>query len=247
VSDRYDPALGFVSRTGVGNMHLVNTYNLRSDTRWLRLTQLFIESDHTTDLDFKLLDHTIWVGSYFENKYGDNLNIWVNDAAETYDAPFAIRPGIVIPVGEHQWNAAQVQIGTARARPVDVYVRWRHGGFLTGHADDYQATVGWRPSSKLQLSVNGSLRDIRLPQGDFQVRLASAKVVYTFSPDVQVSLIGQYDNLSAQLGVNFRLKWIVQPGNEVFFIVNQGYDTSLDRFRPTQNDTSMKAAWTFRF
>ena len=47
--------------------------------------------------------------------------------------------------------------------------------------------------------------------------------------------------------MNFRLKWIVQPGNEVFFIVNQGYDTSFDRFRPTQNDTSMKAAWTFRF
>lgn len=247
VSDRFDPALGFVSRTGVSNMHLTHLYNFRSDTKWLRLTQLFVESDHTTDLDFKLLDQTVWVGTYFENKYGDFVNIWVNDASETYDAPFAIRPGIVIPTGKHSWNAAQFQMGTARSRPVDVYVRWRHGGFLTGDADDYQLTVGYRPSNKLQFNLNGSVRDIRLPQGDFQVRLASAKVVYTFSPDLQVSLLGQYDNLSEQLGVNFRLKWIVQPGNEVFFIIDQGYDTSLDRFRPTQNNTSMKAAWTFRF
>lgn len=247
VSDRFDPALGFVSRTGVGNMHQTHTYNFRSDDRWLRLTQLFVESDHTTDLDFKLLDHTIWVGTYFENKYGDFVNIWVNDAAETYDAAFPIRPGIVIPVGEHHWNAAQIQVGTSRSRPTDVFLRWRHGGFLTGDADDYQVTVGYRPTNRLQFNLNASLRDIRLPQGDFQVRLASARAVYTFSPDLQLSLLGQYDNLSDQLGVNFRVKWIVQPGNEVFFIINQGYDTSLDRFRPTQNETSMKAAWTFRF
>ena len=247
VSERYDPGLGFVSRTGVGNMHMVNTYNFRSDTRWLRLTQLFVESDAITDLDFKLLDHTAFVGTFFENKHGDFANFWVNDASETYTAPFAIRPGIVIPVGVHHWNAFQMQVGTSRSRPADVYLRWRHGGFLTGDSDDYQVNFAYRPSNRLQLSLSGNLRDIRLPQGSFQVRSGSARISYTFSPDLQLSLLGQYDNLSAQLGVNFRLKWIVQPGNEVFFIVNQGYDTSADRFRPTQNDTSMKAAWTFRF
>jgi hypothetical protein len=247
VSDGFDPALGFVSRTGVFNNHLVQTYNIRSDSRWLRLIQLYEEQDLTADLDLKLLDHTVWLGTYFENKYGDYANLWVDDAAETYDVPFEIRPGIVLPVGEHHWNAFQGEIGTTRARRVDASVRWRHGGFITGHADDYQVTVAYRPSSKLQLSANGFLRDIRLPQGNFQVRIGQAKVVYTFSPDLQVGLLGQYDNFSKSLGVNFRVKWIVQPGNEVFFIVNQGYDTSLDRFRPTQNDTSMKAAWTFRF
>ena len=87
-------------------------------------------------------------------------------------------------------------------------------------------------------------RTLILPSGS---RRGGRSVETTFSPDLQVSVLGQYDNLSAELGVNFRLKWIVQPGNEVFFIVNQGYDTSFDRFRPTENETSMKAAWTFRF
>ena len=86
-----------------------------------------------------------------------------------------------------------------------------------------------------------------MPQGNFDVRLGEAKAVYTFTPDLQFSLIGQYDNFSNELGVNFRVKWIVQPGNELFFIVNQGYDTSVDNFRPTQNDTSLKGSWTIRF
>ena len=119
--------------------------------------------------------------------------------------------------------------------------------FFTGRRDDYEVDLGWRPSNRLELAAEFRFTHISLPQGHFDVRVAAAKAVYTFSPDLQVSVLGQYDNLSAELGVNFRLKWIVQPGNEVFFIVNQGYDTSFDRFRPTENETSTKAAWTFRF
>jgi hypothetical protein len=43
------------------------------------------------------------------------------------------------------------------------------------------------------------------------------------------------------------VKWTVQPGDEIFFVVNQGYDTTAGNFRPTQNDTSLKGAWTIRY
>lgn len=163
------------------------------------------------------------------------------------DAPFAIRPGIVIPAADHGWGVWHAEIGTDRSRTVNLELEWHQGGFFTGRRADYELELGWRPSHRLELAAELGLTRIRLPEGNFAVRTAAAKVVYTFSPDLQLSVLGQYDNLSAELGVNFRVKWIVQPGNEVFFIINQGYDTSLDRFRPVQNDTSMKAAWTFRF
>ena len=102
-------------------------------------------------------------------------------------------------------------------------------------------------ASQLELRAGWKLRSVRLPEGDFDLRIGSAKAVYTFSPDLQLSLLAQYDNFSNQLGVNFRVKWIVQPGNEIFFVVNQGYDTTGDQLRPVQNDTSLKGAWTYRF
>ena len=247
VSDRYDPALGFVSRTGVADLHLMNYYNFRSSTRWLRLIQPFVESDHVTDLGLHLLDHVVWTGVYFETKQGDSLNLWVNDAAETYQAPFEIRPGIVIPTGVHRWNAFQASLTTATSRPVDVQLRWRHGGYLTGDNDDYQAILTGRPNTRLQLALSGLVRDFRLPQGDFQVRVGSARITYTFTPDLSVSLLGQYDNISDSLGVNFRLKWTPKPGNDFYLVLNQGYDTSLDRFRPTVGDVSLKGTWTYRF
>ena len=247
VSKHFDPALGFVSRTGVTETHLVNVYNIRSSTRWLRLIQPFVETDHVTDLELHALDHGVWAGVYFENRHGDNFNLWFNDNAETYADPFEIRPGIVIPTGVYRWNTFQALLATATSRPADVQLRWRHGGYLTGEADIYQVTLTGHPDARLQLSLAGMLRDFRLPQGDFQVRTASARITFTFTPDLQLGLLGQYDNISESLGVNFRLKWTPRPGNDFYVVLNQGYDTSFDRFRPVAGDVSLKGTWTYRF
>ena len=247
IDDKYDPALGFVSRTGVQEAHLVHTYNWYPKTKLVQFTQFFVETDHLTDLHCQLLDNGRWIGVYAENPQGDWTNWWVGHYREQYDAPFAIRPGIVIPVGQHPWDYSQVQFGSTRSRPVDAQVRWRHGGYLTGRSDDYNLDLGARLSRRVEFGAGGGLRDIRLPQGNFQVRTGTARAVYTFSPDLQVRLLAQYDNISDSLGVNFRVKWIVQPGNEVFFVVDQGYDTAGDRLRPMQTSTSLKAAWTFRY
>jgi hypothetical protein len=121
------------------------------------------------------------------------------------------------------------------------------GGFYGGTQRSYQANLGWRPSSHLELALNYNLREIRLPQGKFDLRLGSARATYTFTPDLQLSLLAQYDNFSRELGTNVRLKWTVKPGNDVYFLINQGYDATASTFRPTRNDASLKGAWTIRF
>jgi hypothetical protein len=247
VDEKFDPALGFVSRTGVGNMHLQALYNVYPKSGAVRLVQPFVESDHTTDLGLHFLDGNVWTGFYAENKAGDYVNTWIGLHYETYDEPFEMRPGVVIPTGRHAFDDFQTEIGTSRSRPMDVYVRWRTGQFLTGRADIYNLTLGWRPTNRLQFGLSNGLRDYRLPQGEFQVRTGSLRASFTFTPDLQVSLLGQYDNISESLGVNFRIKWTVRPGNDFFLVVNQGYDTDDHRFRPTAGDVSLKGAWTYRF
>jgi hypothetical protein len=243
----YDPALGFVARTGIQNFHSWNRYRWYFDKKPLRRLDVFAEGDWVTDLRGRRLDRSYWLGFEGATPANDHFVAFWEPHRERLDAPFAIRPGIVIPAADHGWGVWHAEIGTDRSRPVNLELEWHQGGFFTGRRADYELELGWRPSHRLELAAELGLTRIRLPEGNFDVRTAAAKVVYTFSPDLQLSVLGQYDNLSAELGVNFRVKWIVQPGNEVFFIVNQGYDTSLDRFRPVQNDTSTKAAWTFRF
>src|SRR5262249_47176752 len=151
------------------------------------------------------------------------------------------------PAGQYRWNSPRFIAGTTRSRPVDFRFDFGGGGFYGGTQRSYQIDTSWRPSSHAEFTLSYDLRQIRLPQGGFDLRIGGAKAVYTFSPDLQLSLLAQYDNFSNELGANFRVKWTMRPGNELFFIVNQGYDTTADRFRPTQNDLSLKGAWTRRF
>ena len=247
VEDRYDPALGFAARTGIQDFYTNHARKWYLKSPLIRSIEVFMETDYITDLDGTLLDDGIWAGVHLESPRGDWFNLWGNHRREAFNAPFAIRPGIVIPVGHHGGEAAQVRFGTATSRPVYAEVRWQHGDYLTGQFDDTEIDLGLRPDHRLEFILNTRVRDIRLPQGEFQVRSGSAKAVYSFNPDLQVSLLAQYDNLSESLGTHLRVKWIVQPGNEVFLVVNQGYDTSLDRLRPTGNESSLKGAWTFRY
>ncbi len=247
VEERFDPALGFVSRTGVMYLNVVTWSDTFSETGFLRITEPFIEIEATTDLDFNLLDTSIFPGFFMETRSGDFANFWVATHRETFDQSFNMLPGVVVPVGVHKWTNGQIQMGTSRSRPVDVYVRWRHGGYLNGNADTYNIGLGWRPTPALSIKFNEEVNDIRLPGGAFKVQVGSAKINYTVSPDLQFSLLGQYDNLSESLGMNFRIKWTPQPGNDFYLVVNQGYDTTNDQFRPTQGEASIKGTWTLRF
>jgi len=247
VDDKFDPALGFVSRNGVNDLHLVALYNIYPKSGVIRVAQPFVETDHTSDLGFSPLDGNVWTGVYAEDKAGDFANLWLGSHYETYDTPFAIRPGIVIPTGRHDYNDFQLEAGTSRSRTFDTYIRFKTGGYLTGHANTYNWNLGWRPSGRLQFALNTGLRDFRLAEGAFKVRTGSARASFTFSPDLQVSLLGQYDNISKSLGMNFRIKWTPKPGNDFYLVLNQGYDTSDEGYRPTAGDVSLKGTWTYRF
>ena len=248
IDGKYDPALGFVSRTGVEEVFQQAGYIWHPVNPWVDRVQLNAQLDWVMDLHGRVvsLDHDL-PSLNFRTRGGDFLHVQYSRTADRLDDPFAIRPGIVIPVGNYAWGRFSANYNTTRSRPVSVSLSARDQGFYAGHRRDYGGGVEWRSSRFFSTSLNWQVRQIRLPQGNFAVRIGSWNAVYTFTPDLQLSLLGQYDNFSDSLGVNFRLKWIVQPGNEVFFVVNQGYDTSLDRFRPAGNETSMKAAWTFRF
>ena len=248
IGERFDPALGFVPRAGVIESFNLASYNWRPDSTKVRRISLTAQMFWTLNLDGRVEseDHDL-PALEIETVAGDRWQFQHTLTRERLDEPFAIRPGVVIPPGNYHWSLSQISFNTNRSRPVSGGVVFRDLGFYTGHRRDYRFSAEWRASKNFFASANWQLQQVRLPQGNFDVRLASARLVYSHSPDLQISLLGQFDNVSESLGVNFRVKWIVQPGNEFFFVVNQGYDTSLDRFRPVQNDTSLKGAWTYRF
>jgi len=88
---------------------------------------------------------------------------------------------------------------------------------------------------------------IRLATGGFTTWVARFQAKYLFSPDLSLNALTQYDSESGAVGLNLRLKWTVQPGNELFLVWNQGYAEENNRWRSTSTQVTTKAAWTLRF
>jgi hypothetical protein len=59
----------------------------------------------------------------------------------------------------------------------------------------------------------------------------------------------QYDNLSERLGLFTRLRWILEPGSDLFFVYTHNWQsTSLDRTRlsPRSAEVALKLTYTIR-
>ncbi|MFK7959143.1 MAG: hypothetical protein AB8G96_01340, partial [Phycisphaerales bacterium] len=205
-----------------------------------------------TDLDNRAESVDLnWRIFALQTEAGDFFAATVQRERERLTGDFEIIDGVVIPTGDYWWTTYEFDLGTTSARPVNVNFEYRWGGFYGGNRQDWELGANWRVSPNLTVGGDFVINDIDLPEGDFMTRIARGRVNIYFTPDLSWTTFAQYDNVSESIGINSRVRWIVQPGNEVFFVVNQSLDreqvdnrTSL-RVRDTQVTT--KVGWTLRF
>jgi hypothetical protein len=64
---------------------------------------------------------------------------------------------------------------------------------------------------------------VRLPEGDFDTRIASARMQWNINPDLTWLHLLQYDSVSDNVGFNSRIQWEVRPGSLLYLVLNQRF------------------------
>jgi hypothetical protein len=245
---KYDPALGFVPRAGIGEFTLSPAYVWRSKSAWVQQIWSIYRFSGVTDLHGHLLDSTLNLPLIeLDSPTGGYFVLEEQRTRETVTEPFALLGGVTIPARVYHGNYHSLSFGTSRSRAVSGRFQVSELDFYTGTRRDYEPSMEWRASRYFFASVGWNLRRITLPQGRYDVHVANARINVSFSPDLSLNTVAQYDNQSKQLGLNARLKWIVQPGNEVFLVWNQNYDADSDHLHARAAKIATKAAWTIRW
>ncbi len=248
IGDRYDAALGFVPRRGIREYFGRFQYRWRPENSWIRTIDVDFNTRLITDLNDQTESSAFELDLLeIENHAGDEFNIEYQINREVLTRPFEISPGVVIPVGDHRFDRIDVGGSTSKSRPLSFGAAIQAGEFFDGDRLDTAVEVEWRPSPNLLLGFFWEQNDINLPAGEFQVQVAQARANFLFTPDIAWTNFIQWDNVSDSLGINSRLRWIIDPGNEIFFVVNQAFDTFDDRFDGTSTEVTTKIGWTFRF
>ena len=119
---------------------------------------------------------------------------------------------------------------------------------VSGTAEQVTAGVTFKIPPKFTLSLNTNQTFAKLPEGHFTARIYTSTINYTQSPRLAVSNLVQFDNRSRNLGWQGRVRWTMRPGDDLFFVVNQGWIQEPGervRFRPMDRKISAKVQYAF--
>lgn len=170
-------------------------------------------------------------------------------AFERLDQPFEISPGVVIQPGSYRWTRYRTEVNTATKRPwvIDAAVWW--GGFYGGTLEQIELGATLKPSRHVALSVQGGRNIVALPEGSFRTDVLTVKADWNVTANLSWANLAQYDSESRLAGLQSRFRWILQPGNDLFLIVNRGWRRPLDEsgFEPVFDRASAKLQYTVRF
>lgn len=174
---------------------------------------------------------------------------WIPDY-EALSDPFEIAPGVILPVGRYHFTRYRFEAQSSDARPWRIGNVVEIGDFYDGHLNQMQPFVDWTAlDGKLRFELSNETDFGYLHEGRFIRRLDQLKVSYSFSPDLIVSTLAQYDSTIGHTGVNARLHWILSPGRDFFLVFNHGVEASITdpqaRALPISNALIAKLRWGF--
>jgi hypothetical protein len=119
--------------------------------------------------------------------------------------------------------------------------------FYDGDALTTRVTLIFRPSTLFEINVGHEANAIDLPTGAVDIHLATTDAVVNFTPDMQVALQAQYDNISRNFALSTRYRWEYRPGNELFVGLGQTALMSDRRFVAQTTQATIRLGHTFRF
>ena len=256
IQENFRPALGFVQRDNVRLLRVAGSYNPRPrnflnvqqmfhDVYYTRFTRLDNGEVESWDLYVTLLDWHL--------SSGDNLH-GMFDFNPTYERlfePFEISPGVRLMPGEYRFTRFRSNLlSTATKRRLSGSINLTYGGYWSGHAEQVTTSLTYKMPPRFTVSLGTNQTFARLPEGDFIARIFTSNVNYAASPRLSFSNLVQYDNRSRNMGWQSRIRWTLQPGNDLFFAFNQGWIQEADgnlRFRTQDRKVSAKFQYSFRF
>ncbi len=249
IGQNYRPALGYVNRQGVRKTSMRMGLNPRPEVWNIRQLRFQVGFTRYHNLPHRADETRLMMITPLEIEFnsGSRLEYRIKPDFERLFEPFEIHEGVSIPTGAYNFTSHELSYFSASNRPWQVRLHYEFGSFYTGTSRQSRTEFRWR-NEHLSTSVEFEQYRVKLREGAFTTRLAIGRIDYSFTPLITLSNFVQYDTDSQNIGLQSRLRWILQPGNEIYLVLNHSWqENTLDRFESLRTDVRAKLNYTFRF
>ncbi len=245
----YDPAMGFANRTGIDDLFANYRFRwrpvggrvLRYDhsIRWNNV-ESSVNDELTRSLRLELVE--------LETRAGDRWQLFVNRDREVLVEGFDLVDRLPVPPGDYEYTRYGIDFTPARYRVWELGFRATFGDFLDGTRTDWRVRGEWKPVAWFNVRAEYIVNDLKQASGDFTAKIASLKSEVAFSTRWSFIPLFQFDNVSDELGIDLRLRWQPQRGQDLFFVWNRTLLRNFEeRFDSIAQDTVLRGIYSFRF
>ena len=105
----------------------------------------------------------------------------------------------------------------------------------------------YRPNEFYEIAAEWEATFLDLPGGKVDIHVLTVNANFNFTPDMQLDLEVQYDNISEEFGFLARYRWEYAPGDELFIAFGQTAEIPGSRFVAQRSQFSVRLGRTFRY
>lgn len=251
VQANFNPSMGFVARRDYRRYNQFLGFGPRPNNRVVRQVRFNGNLTIFTDLRNQLVERNVGLtlaNVQFQSQ--EQLNVEFDRNYIRLERPFAISPGITLPMGS-AYSFSRLSIGgqTANRRMLALNGRFETGGFFSGTRQQTVLGLTVRAAPGYIFSINGEWNEVDLAEGRFSSNLIRVVTDSQFSPFMALVNNFQFDTTSRVLGWQSRYRWIVKPGNDIYIVYTQNWleDPIADRFSTLDQRFATKVLYTYRF
>jgi hypothetical protein len=253
IGENFQPALGFINRTGIRQYDGSFTHLDRYRGMFLNQLEFDTNYEFVTDLHDRLESRSNDLTARAASTAGDELTFKLINMGENVPARFLLPGRVPVLSRSYDWTNVYARFRSFDGRPLAIDTEITCCSFYDGRSLHTKVALSYRPNAYFEFLPSYEGTSISLPTGHVNVHLLALEAIVNFIPDMSLDVQGQYDNISANFAFLARYRWEYQPGNEIFISYAQGAIITGDSFFAGQIFSaqrslfSMRLGHTFRF
>ena len=248
VGENFNPEVGFLRRKNYTRVGVFGLNRWR-DASWDNLLEM---RPHIAYRGWwggdGLYETGFWhVDNHWEWKSGFEIHTGVNFLHEGVRDSFEFAPGFEVEAGEYDDQEVQLVLITDDSQPLSMRVTAKIGGYFGGDRVQITPAINYRVGETFNARLGWAFNELQRPGNPqkLRVNVGSLRMTYSFSPQISLQALFQYNDATDVVATNLRFAWLTSADAGFYLVYNETRDEDVGMFTEKRREWILKFSHTF--